>query len=137
MGLRYRLRPGSSIFSFIKNQFQVLKVKFFVQSETEARLFTGKFIVFVNVLVFKSSVSLPNISLQLLTCPATPLSVHDLLCNEMGPKSPGHTRDVTLIAQNSCVVLFFQLYFEQLCKVKILKGKYQNNQESLDFQILK
>ena len=70
---------------FIKNQFQVLKVKFFVQSETKARLFTGKFIVFVNIFVFKSSVSLPNISLQLLTCPAaTPLSAYDLLCNEMG-----------------------------------------------------
>ena len=67
---------------FIKNQFQV---NFFVQSEIKARLFTGKFIVFVNIFVFKSSVSLLNISLQLLTCPATPLSAYDLLCNEMGP----------------------------------------------------
>ena len=54
-----------------------------------------------------------------------------------GRKSPGHTRDVTLIDQNSRVVLLFQLYFEQLCKVKNLKGKYQNNQEMLDVQILK
>ena len=68
----------------IKNQFQVLKIKFFVQSETKAKLFTGKFIVFVNVFVFWSSVSLLNISLQLLTCPATPLSAYDLLWNEMG-----------------------------------------------------
>ena len=71
-------------FLFIKNQFQVLKVTFFVQSETKARLFTGKFIVFINIFVFKSSVSLLSISLQLLTCPATPLSAYDLLCNEMG-----------------------------------------------------
>ena len=86
MSLGCRLRPGSSTF-FIKNQFQVLKVKFFVQSETKARFFTGKFIVFVNIFVFKSSVSLLNISLQLLTCPAIPLSAYNLLCNEMGPRA--------------------------------------------------
>ena len=40
--------------------------------------------VFVNIFVRKSSVSLLNISLQLLTCPETPLSAYDLLCNEMG-----------------------------------------------------
>ena len=132
MSLGCRLRPGSSICFLIKNQFQVLKVKFFVQSETKARLFTGKFMLFVNSFVFSSSVSLLSISLQLLTCPATQLFAYDLLCNE---KSLTNTRDVTLIAQNSRVVLLFQLY--RLFKVKILKGKYQNNQEWLDFHILK
>ena len=131
MSLGCRLRPGSSIF-FYQEPVPGLKINFLVQSGTKARLFTGKATVFINIFVSESSVSLLNISLQFLTGSATSVTFVWYTIEWSGPKSLGHTRDVTLIAQNLCAVLLFQLYFEQLCKVKNVKGKYQN---SPDFEI--
>ena len=62
---------GRDLPFFYQEQFQVLNLSLLVQSETKARFSTGKFILFVNIFVFKSSVSPLNISLQLLTCSAT------------------------------------------------------------------